>query len=127
MDAAVYTVPTDAPEADGTLSWDTTTVVLAQAHAGGTVGTGTLAGVVQGRETPDADGAFDAMVKAVRNAGRPDAAGYVISAADVALWDLKARLPDLPRIGSSAPSARRYRSTAAAGSPPLTSGSCANS
>ena len=89
-------MPTDAPEADGTPSWDTTTVVLAQAHAGGTVGTGTLAGVVQARDTPDAGGAFDAMVKAVRNAGRPGAAGYAISAADVALWDLKARLPDLP-------------------------------
>lgn len=34
VDAAVYTVPTDAPEADGTLSWDATTMVLVQAHAG---------------------------------------------------------------------------------------------
>ena len=36
------------------------------------------------------------MVKAVRNAGRPGVVGYAISAVDVALWDLKARLLDLP-------------------------------
>jgi hypothetical protein len=27
--AEVYTVPTDAPEGDGTLTWDATTLVLA--------------------------------------------------------------------------------------------------
>ena len=36
------------------------------------------------------------MVKAVRNAGRPGAVGYAISAVDVALWDLKARVLGLP-------------------------------
>jgi len=29
VDVAVYTIPTDAPEADGTLSWDSTTMLLA--------------------------------------------------------------------------------------------------
>lgn len=110
VDAAVYTVPTDAPEADGTLSWDSTTMVLAQARAGDTVGTGwtygpaacatmingTLAGILERRDALDVGGAFAAMVKAVRNAGRPGAVGYAISAVDVALWDLKARLLDLP-------------------------------
>ena len=28
VDAAVYVIPTDAPEADGTLAWDETTLVL---------------------------------------------------------------------------------------------------
>ena len=110
VDVTVYTIPTDAPEADGTLAWDSTTMVLVQARAGDRVGTGwtygpaacatmvhdKLASVVTGRDAMDVGGALDAMVKAVRNAGRPGAVGYAISAVDVALWDLKARLLDLP-------------------------------
>jgi L-alanine-DL-glutamate epimerase-like enolase superfamily enzyme len=110
LDVSAYTIPTDAPEADGTLAWDSTTMILVQARAGDSVGTGWtygsaacatvvrdhLATVVIGRDAMDIGGAFDAMVKAVRNAGRPGAVGYAISAVDVALWDLKARLLDLP-------------------------------
>src|SRR5690348_10688744 len=110
LDVSAYTIPTDAPEADGTLAWDSTTMILVQARAGDCVGTGWtygsaacaavvrdhLATVVIGRDAMDIGGAFDAMVKAVRNAGRPGAVGYAISAVDVALWDLKARLLDLP-------------------------------
>ena len=106
VEASVYTVPTDAPEADGTLSWDSTTMVLVQARAGSECGTGwtygspacaavvagKLAAVVRGRDPMDTGGAFEAMVRAVRNDGRPGAVGYAISAVDVALWDLKARL-----------------------------------
>ena len=114
VDASVYTVPTDAPEGDGTLSWDSTTMVLVKARAGGVTGTGwtygsaacaavvagKLAGIVRGRDPMDTGGAFEAMVRAVRNDGRPGAVGYAISAVDVALWDLKARLLglSLPRL-----------------------------
>jgi hypothetical protein len=38
--AAVYVIPTDAPEADGTLAWDKTTMVLASARAGTARGIG---------------------------------------------------------------------------------------
>jgi len=38
--AAAYVIPTDAPEADGTLAWDATTMVLATARAGGAKGIG---------------------------------------------------------------------------------------
>jgi len=38
--AAVYVIPTDTPEADGTLTWDKTTMVLASARAGTARGIG---------------------------------------------------------------------------------------
>ena len=105
-----YTIPTDAPEADGTLTWDATTIVVVQATTAGTTGTGWTYGpvacativdhelrpVVTGRDALDPPAAFHAMVRAVRNAGRPGVASCAISAVDVALWDLAARLVDLP-------------------------------
>jgi L-alanine-DL-glutamate epimerase-like enolase superfamily enzyme len=110
VDASVYTVPTDAPEADGTLSWDSTTMTVVQVRAGDACGTGwtygsaacaavvagKLAEIIRGRDALDVSGAFEAMVRAVRNDGRPGAVGYAISAVDVALWDLKARLLGIP-------------------------------
>jgi L-rhamnonate dehydratase len=38
--ARVFTIPTDAPEADGTFAWHSTTMVLAEVSAGGVVGLG---------------------------------------------------------------------------------------
>ncbi len=111
LDVSVYDVPTDAPEADGTLEWaKTTVVVVAATAADGSHGLGwsytggaaavlideLLAGVVVGRPVLDVPGALDAMVRAVRNLGRPGIASTAISAVDLALWDLKARLLDLP-------------------------------
>ncbi|NUR84132.1 MAG: mandelate racemase [Nonomuraea sp.] len=40
--------------------------------------------------------ALAAMVRGIRNAGRGGVAGYAISAVETALWDLKARLLDVP-------------------------------
>jgi L-alanine-DL-glutamate epimerase-like enolase superfamily enzyme len=108
--AEVYVVPTDAPEADGTLEWDETTLVLVTAKAADETGTGwtyaaaaaaplvrdLLAGVVCGRDALDVAGANEAMTRAVRNIGRPGVAATAISAVDVALWDLKARLLGQP-------------------------------
>jgi hypothetical protein len=37
---SIYTVPTDAPEADGTFAWDSTTMVLVQLEAAGKTGLG---------------------------------------------------------------------------------------
>ena len=37
---AVYVIPTDAPEADGTLAWDKTTMVLTAVRAGAAQGIG---------------------------------------------------------------------------------------
>lgn len=106
---SVYTVPTDAPESDGTLAWDATTLVLVQIEAGGCNGLGysyadaatatlirdTLAGVVEGRNALDIAGTWAAMIAAIRNLGRPGIASMAIAAVDNALWDSKARLLDL--------------------------------
>ena len=40
LNVAAFTIPTDAPEADGTLSWDATTIVVVHAHAPGATGLG---------------------------------------------------------------------------------------
>ena len=110
LQVGAYRVPTDAAEADGTMSWDATTIVLVQVGGAGLTGTGwtyapaaaaalvreVLRPVVLGTEALDVPGTSQAMVRAVRNAGRPGLASYAISAVDVALWDLKARLLDLP-------------------------------
>lgn len=127
VDCSVYRVPTEEPEADGTLTWDETTVPVVQVRAGGETGLGftygpracqtlvsdVLAAVVVGRPAADPPGAWRAMVDAVRNAGRPGISSMAIAAVDVALWDLAARLsgrplfrllgavrPDVPVYGS---------------------------
>src|SRR5690606_38784273 len=40
VDVSAYRIPTDAPESDGTLRWDSTTLVLVEAGAGGVIGLG---------------------------------------------------------------------------------------
>jgi len=40
LDVAAYTVPTDRPESDGTLEWDSTTIVIVELTAGGERGLG---------------------------------------------------------------------------------------
>jgi L-alanine-DL-glutamate epimerase-like enolase superfamily enzyme len=110
LQVAAYTIPTDAPEGDGTLSWTHTTIVVVHAHAGGTVGLGytyadlstaklihrQLAGVVCGMSATAPRAAWHAMVRATRNLGRPGIVSMAISAVDVALWDLHARLLHAP-------------------------------
>ncbi len=108
--AAAYTIPTDQPEADGTYAWDSTTLVVAEAEAGGRTGIGytyadrsnvtliegKLADAVRGFDALDVPAAWAAMQRSVRNLGRAGLAATAISAVDTALWDLKAGLLGVP-------------------------------
>ena len=105
-----YTVPTSSPEADGTLEWDKTTIVIVEARSGEVTGLGysyadigTAALVehklkkhVLGRDAMSPQSAFIEMVHQIRNLGRPGVSSMAISAVDFALWDLKARLLNVP-------------------------------
>ena len=108
--AQAYEIPTDAPEADGTFSWSSTTLIVAEVSAGARTGigytyaggacraliTGPLAGAVAGHPALDITGAWQSMVTAIRNSGRPGLVSCAISAVDTALWDLKGKLLDMP-------------------------------
>lgn len=106
----VFTVPTEEPEADGTLQWDSTTAVVAIVSAAGKEGMGWtysdaavagliqrhLAGVIQGETVTGVATMHDAMVRALRNVGATGVGSAAISAVDVALWDLYARTLGVP-------------------------------
>lgn len=110
LEVAVYRVPTEQREADGTLEWDHTTVVAVHAHAAGVSGLGwtygspacaevvrgPLIGAVTGTAVDDVPGAWSRMRRALRNDGVRGIGAGAVSAVDLALWDLKARLLGLP-------------------------------
>jgi L-alanine-DL-glutamate epimerase-like enolase superfamily enzyme len=111
IEASAYRIPTDRPEADGTIAWNSTTLVLVEVSAdSGNTGLGfsyasaeavgliraVFAPLVVGNPVEDVGRAWTKMVGAVRNAGRPGVAATAISAMDVALWDLKAQALGLP-------------------------------
>lgn len=110
LDVAAYTIPTDAPESDGTHEWDSTTIVVVHVDAGGERGLGytyshaaaaavvadPLRALVEGRDAFGIPAIWDALGRQIRNLGRPGIAAAAISAVDAALWDLKARVLDLP-------------------------------
>lgn len=112
LEVGAYRVPTDQPESDGTLAWDSTTLVVVHASAGGVTGLGytyadgatarlaahTLSDVVEGRDPMDIPAAWRAMLHAIRNLGRPGIASMAMAAVDCALWDLKARMLDVPLV-----------------------------
>ncbi|HLJ08467.1 MAG TPA: enolase C-terminal domain-like protein, partial [Acidimicrobiia bacterium] len=112
VDVAAYTIPTDQPESDGTLEWDATTMVLARIHAGGETGLGytygsqavatliegKLASVLLGQDPTNIAALWQAMRIQLRNEGYRGESMMAVSALDVALWDLKARLLGVPVV-----------------------------
>ena len=107
---SAYTVPTDSPESDGTLAWDSTTMILVEVEGGGKQGIGYTYGdlsvakmieskfkeLVEGAEAMNPQATWASMQNTIRNAGRPGVGSMAISAVDIALWDLKAKLLELP-------------------------------
>lgn len=110
LDVSAYTVPTDAPESDGTLAWSATTIVVVEAHGGGCSGLGytygpvaagalitsTLADIVHGADALTPQSAWERMRAALRNAGQQGIGALALSAVDAALHDLRAQLLELP-------------------------------
>jgi L-alanine-DL-glutamate epimerase-like enolase superfamily enzyme len=117
IDVHAFTVPTDGPggiEEDATMTWDSTTMVLVEAVAEGATGLGytygdvSVADFAQSKLVPVATGSdvlspastWKVMFGRIRNAGRPGVGAMAVSAIDIALWDLRARLLDLPLFQS---------------------------
>lgn len=113
LDVAVYTIPTDGPEgeeSDGTLKWESTTMAVVHVGADNAVGVGytyadasaaklvesKLKGMVVGRDPFLVSSIWRDLMSEIRNAGRPGVGSMAVSAVDVALWDLKAKLLGLP-------------------------------
>ena len=114
VEVSAYTIPTDAPESDGTLAWDSTTLVVVEVDAGRAQGLGysyadtatarlvhdELAPLVCGRDPMRIPETWVELVRAIRNLGRPGVASMAIAAVDTALWDLKSRLLELTLAAS---------------------------
>jgi L-alanine-DL-glutamate epimerase-like enolase superfamily enzyme len=104
--ARAFTVPTERPESDGTLDWDSTTIVVVELEAGEECGLGytyshpaaaavvdsVLAPLVVGADPMAPPLVWTAMRHAVRNIGAQGIAAMAIAAVDIALWDLRAKL-----------------------------------
>lgn len=119
--ARAYRIPTDQPESDGTIEWDSTTLVVAYARAAGRNGMGftysdtAAARLIDEKLAPHLAGwdafattaCWDQMVHVVRNLGAPGLCSMAISAVDSALWDLKAKLLDVPLVSLLGQARRR--------------------
>ncbi len=107
-----YKIPNESPESDGTLRWDSTTTVIVRAEAGGVNGLGytysdastaiiiekTLAPLIRGQDAMQVTRVWKSMQDRIRNLGRSGVVSSAIAAVDTALWDLKARLLDVPIV-----------------------------
>jgi L-alanine-DL-glutamate epimerase-like enolase superfamily enzyme len=107
VDVSAYTIPTATDEeSDGTLVWDSTTIVVVEISCGKHTGLGysychpSAAQVIESKLASllkDADPlmpqhAWAQMQMQTRQLGQVGIAAMAISAVDIALWDLKARL-----------------------------------
>ena len=107
-----YTIPTDFPESDGTLKWDSTTMIAVHISAGNKTGFGysyapvataefiksTFSELLTGMDALSVPAAWNVMYSKIRNSGKCGIGAMATSAVDNALWDLKARLLNVPLV-----------------------------
>ena len=112
LETCCFTIPTDQAESDGTLEWVSTTILVVEAVGGSRRGLGwtyapeaaesvvneLLAPRVVGQSLDDLGRLWLELGAAIRNAGRPGIAFCALSSVDLALWDLRARLLDVPLV-----------------------------
>jgi L-alanine-DL-glutamate epimerase-like enolase superfamily enzyme len=124
VEVSAYEIPTATDEeSDGTLVWDSTSVVVVQVSGGEQTGLGytychpaagqiiesKLAGILDGADALTPQVVWAQMQAQARQMGHAGIAAMAISAVDVALWDLKAKLlgvclaDALPRYRESTP------------------------
>ncbi|HET6528688.1 MAG TPA: enolase C-terminal domain-like protein [Balneolaceae bacterium] len=110
IEVSAFNIPTEEPESDGTLEWESTTLVLVEATAGDKKGIGytyahqsaasliitLLKPKITGLDCMDIPSIWLAMQQAIRNQGNCGIAYMALSAVDSALWDLKAKHLSLP-------------------------------
>lgn len=103
---SAFRIPTDQPESDGTADWDSTVVVVVELTAGGIPGLGfsyaaepaanvaqeLIGKVVLHQDAFDIPSIHSEMDRLSRNWGRPGLVSCAISAIDICLWDLKAKI-----------------------------------
>jgi len=121
LETSCFTIPTDEPESDGTMEWDSTTIVVVEAVGGGRRGIGwtyapeaagtvvdsMLSSLVEGRDLDDLARIWLDLGAKLRNAGRPGIGHCALSAVDLALWDLRARILEVP-LASLLPAAHDH-------------------
>lgn len=105
-----FTIPSDSIESDGTLEWDKTEMVIVQIGAEGLTGLGysygdpAMYGIIKEKFAPLVKDAnlfehstiHQNLVHKVRNDGLPGIDAHALSAVDMALWDLKAKVLKVP-------------------------------
>jgi L-alanine-DL-glutamate epimerase-like enolase superfamily enzyme len=105
-----YRIPTATPESDGTLTWDSTTLVYVEVSAAGVTGIGftyadiatakfietILSEAIVGKDATQIAARWSDMYATSRNLGRGGVTSMAVSAVDVALWDLKGKLLGVP-------------------------------
>jgi L-alanine-DL-glutamate epimerase-like enolase superfamily enzyme len=110
IEVSAYKIPTDSLEADGTLQWEATTLVLVEVVASNKCGIGytysdesaaflinrKLKDLILHANALDIQSITSLLTKQIRNSGTCGIAMMAVSAIDNALWDLKAKLLDIP-------------------------------